>query len=145
MLGKCDSILIGGGMIFTFYKALGYPIGGSLIEVRARVSSRGARACRREEQRPARLAVRRRFGGRPRARARRGDARGPGARSHRSERRDSDRVLARRRTLLTFQPTSSSGPPSVRAVACSLAPSGARAPSRARRRRANTHIKQNTK
>lgn len=32
LLDKCDTILIGGGMIFTFYKALGYDIGASLVE-----------------------------------------------------------------------------------------------------------------
>ena len=32
LIEKCDSILIGGGMIFTFYKALGYDIGSSLVE-----------------------------------------------------------------------------------------------------------------
>jgi len=32
MLDKCDHILIGGGMIFTFYKAQGFDVGGSLIE-----------------------------------------------------------------------------------------------------------------
>jgi phosphoglycerate kinase len=32
LLDKCDTILVGGGMIFTFYKALGYEIGGSLVE-----------------------------------------------------------------------------------------------------------------
>lgn len=32
LLDKCDSILIGGGMIFTFFKALGYEIGKSIIE-----------------------------------------------------------------------------------------------------------------
>lgn len=32
MLGKADKILIGGGMIFTFYKAMGYEIGKSLLE-----------------------------------------------------------------------------------------------------------------
>jgi phosphoglycerate kinase len=32
LLDKCDVILIGGGMIFTFYKALGYDIGASLVE-----------------------------------------------------------------------------------------------------------------
>lgn len=32
LLEKCDKILIGGGMIFTFYKALGYDIGKSLVE-----------------------------------------------------------------------------------------------------------------
>ena len=29
---KCDVVLIGGGMIFTFYKAMGYDIGASLVE-----------------------------------------------------------------------------------------------------------------
>jgi len=32
LLDKCDTVLIGGGMIFTFYKALGYDIGASLVE-----------------------------------------------------------------------------------------------------------------
>jgi len=32
LIEKCDTILIGGGMIFTFYKALGYDIGSSLVE-----------------------------------------------------------------------------------------------------------------
>ena len=32
LLDKCDSILIGGGMMFTFYKAMGYEIGKSLLE-----------------------------------------------------------------------------------------------------------------
>jgi phosphoglycerate kinase len=32
LLDKCDCILVGGGMIFTFYKALGYNIGASLVE-----------------------------------------------------------------------------------------------------------------
>jgi phosphoglycerate kinase len=32
LLDKCDTVLIGGGMIFTFYKALGYDIGKSLVE-----------------------------------------------------------------------------------------------------------------
>jgi phosphoglycerate kinase len=32
LLEKCDKVLIGGGMIFTFYKALGYDIGTSLVE-----------------------------------------------------------------------------------------------------------------
>lgn len=32
LLEKCDTILIGGGMIFTFYKAMGYETGGSLLE-----------------------------------------------------------------------------------------------------------------
>eukprot|EP00566_Odontella_aurita_P013736 CAMPEP_0113560868 /NCGR_PEP_ID=MMETSP0015_2-20120614/19672_1 /TAXON_ID=2838 /ORGANISM="Odontella" /LENGTH=440 /DNA_ID=CAMNT_0000462625 /DNA_START=65 /DNA_END=1387 /DNA_ORIENTATION=+ /assembly_acc=CAM_ASM_000160 len=32
LLDKCDSVLLGGGMIFTFYKALGYDIGASLVE-----------------------------------------------------------------------------------------------------------------
>lgn len=30
--GKCDNIIIGGGMAFTFYKAMGYEIGSSLLE-----------------------------------------------------------------------------------------------------------------
>lgn len=32
LLNKCDTIIIGGGMIFTFYKALGYNIGKSILE-----------------------------------------------------------------------------------------------------------------
>mmetsp|Transcript_6166 Transcript_6166/g.8681 ORF Transcript_6166/g.8681 Transcript_6166/m.8681 type:complete len:420 (+) Transcript_6166:140-1399(+) len=32
MLDKCDNILIGGGMIFSFYKAMGLGIGNSLVE-----------------------------------------------------------------------------------------------------------------
>jgi phosphoglycerate kinase len=32
LLDKCDTIIIGGGMIFTFYKALGYSIGKSILE-----------------------------------------------------------------------------------------------------------------
>jgi phosphoglycerate kinase len=32
LLEKCNSILIGGGMAFTFYKALGWNIGSSLLE-----------------------------------------------------------------------------------------------------------------
>jgi phosphoglycerate kinase len=32
LLDKADKILIGGGMVFTFYKALGYNIGTSLLE-----------------------------------------------------------------------------------------------------------------
>src|SRR5687767_10015593 len=32
MLEKCDTILIGGGMIFTFYRAMRYDIGVSLVE-----------------------------------------------------------------------------------------------------------------
>jgi phosphoglycerate kinase len=32
LLDKCDTILLGGGMIFTFYKAQGYDIGASLVE-----------------------------------------------------------------------------------------------------------------
>jgi phosphoglycerate kinase len=32
LLGKCDTILIGGGMIFTFYKAMGQEVGESLVE-----------------------------------------------------------------------------------------------------------------
>lgn len=33
LLSKVDTIIIGGGMTYTFYKALGYPIGSSLLEV----------------------------------------------------------------------------------------------------------------
>lgn len=32
LLNKADKILIGGGMVFTFYKAMGYSIGKSLLE-----------------------------------------------------------------------------------------------------------------
>jgi phosphoglycerate kinase len=32
LIDKCDNILIGGGMAFTFIKALGYEIGSSLLE-----------------------------------------------------------------------------------------------------------------
>ncbi len=32
LLGKTDLLLIGGGMIFTFFKALGYEIGNSILE-----------------------------------------------------------------------------------------------------------------
>jgi len=32
MMGKCDNILIGGGMMYTFYKAKGLEIGRSLLE-----------------------------------------------------------------------------------------------------------------
>lgn len=32
LLDKCDSILLGGGMIFTFYRALGMSTGASLVE-----------------------------------------------------------------------------------------------------------------
>jgi len=32
LLDKCDTILLGGGMIFTFYKAQGLDIGASLVE-----------------------------------------------------------------------------------------------------------------
>jgi phosphoglycerate kinase len=32
LIGKCDTVLIGGGMIFTFYKAMGYEVGASLVE-----------------------------------------------------------------------------------------------------------------
>jgi len=32
LMSKADSILIGGGMMFTFYKAMGYNIGKSLLE-----------------------------------------------------------------------------------------------------------------
>ena len=32
LLGKVDMLLLGGGMIFTFYKAQGLPVGSSLVE-----------------------------------------------------------------------------------------------------------------
>ncbi|CAM9159868.1 unnamed protein product [Discosporangium mesarthrocarpum] len=32
LLSKCDSILLGGGMIFTFYEALGWSTGSSMVE-----------------------------------------------------------------------------------------------------------------
>jgi phosphoglycerate kinase len=32
LMDKCDAILIGGGMAYTFYKAMGKAIGGSLLE-----------------------------------------------------------------------------------------------------------------
>ena len=32
LIEKCDTILLGGGMIFTFYRALGYDIGKSMVE-----------------------------------------------------------------------------------------------------------------
>jgi len=32
LLGKVDALIIGGGMIFTFFKAMGYEIGASLLE-----------------------------------------------------------------------------------------------------------------
>jgi len=32
LLEKCDTILLGGGMIFTFYKAQGHDVGASLVE-----------------------------------------------------------------------------------------------------------------
>ena len=32
LIEKCDTILLGGGMIFTFYKPLGYDIGNSMVE-----------------------------------------------------------------------------------------------------------------
>merc|ERR1711879_1055356 len=32
LMDKCDTILIGGGMAYTFYKAMGKAIGGSLVE-----------------------------------------------------------------------------------------------------------------
>ncbi|MBZ0204621.1 MAG: phosphoglycerate kinase [Ignavibacteria bacterium] len=32
LLAKADKVLIGGGMVFTFYKAMGYEIGNSLLE-----------------------------------------------------------------------------------------------------------------
>lgn len=32
LMEKCDKVLIGGGMVFTFYKARGLPVGNSLVE-----------------------------------------------------------------------------------------------------------------
>ena len=32
LIEKCDTILVGGGMIFTFYRALGYKTGASMVE-----------------------------------------------------------------------------------------------------------------
>lgn len=32
LLSKCDKILLGGGMIFTFYRAQGLQVGKSLVE-----------------------------------------------------------------------------------------------------------------
>lgn len=32
LIGKCDSLIIGGGMAYTFLKALGHNVGGSLLE-----------------------------------------------------------------------------------------------------------------
>lgn len=32
LLDKCDTVLIGGGMIFTFYRAMGYDTGASMVE-----------------------------------------------------------------------------------------------------------------
>lgn len=32
LIGKCDKIFVGGGMIFTFYKAMGLKIGKSMVE-----------------------------------------------------------------------------------------------------------------
>jgi len=32
LLDKCDKLLLGGGMIFTFYKARGIGVGKSLVE-----------------------------------------------------------------------------------------------------------------
>ena len=32
LLEKCDILLLGGGMIFTFYKAQGLTVGSSLVE-----------------------------------------------------------------------------------------------------------------
>jgi phosphoglycerate kinase len=31
-MNKCDKIIVGGGMMFTFYKAMGYEIGHSILE-----------------------------------------------------------------------------------------------------------------
>jgi len=32
LIEKCDKIFIGGGMIFTFYRAMGYSVGNSMVE-----------------------------------------------------------------------------------------------------------------
>ncbi|OGV59770.1 MAG: phosphoglycerate kinase [Lentisphaerae bacterium RIFOXYC12_FULL_60_16] len=32
LIGKVDAIIVGGGMVFTFYKAMGIPVGNSLVE-----------------------------------------------------------------------------------------------------------------
>ena len=32
LIEKCDSVMIGGGMIFTFYKAMGLDVGSSMVE-----------------------------------------------------------------------------------------------------------------
>jgi phosphoglycerate kinase len=32
LMTKVDAIIVGGGMVFTFYKAMGYPVGKSLVE-----------------------------------------------------------------------------------------------------------------
>jgi phosphoglycerate kinase len=32
LLNKCDNVFLGGGMIFTFYRAMGLDVGGSLVE-----------------------------------------------------------------------------------------------------------------
>lgn len=33
LLGKVDNLIIGGGMAYTFYKAMGYEVGNSLLEI----------------------------------------------------------------------------------------------------------------
>ena len=33
LIDKCDKIIVGGGMIFTFYKARGLSVGNSLVAV----------------------------------------------------------------------------------------------------------------
>ena len=32
LIEKCDKIFVGGGMIFTFYRAMGYSVGSSMVE-----------------------------------------------------------------------------------------------------------------
>lgn len=32
LMDKVDTIIVGGGMVYTFYKAMGYPVGDSLVE-----------------------------------------------------------------------------------------------------------------
>lgn len=40
LMGKCDKIIIGGGMVFTFLKARSLSTGSSLVEVVAPVTAR---------------------------------------------------------------------------------------------------------
>jgi len=47
LIDKCDKILVGGGMIFTFYKARGLAVGKSLVEELHWVRSRSSSPCLR--------------------------------------------------------------------------------------------------